>query len=704
MATKLRFPAGHAPLIALPVLVLDFETTGLDVRNDRVVQIGALAMEGGRLLKQESLDELVNPGKPIPAPASRIHGISDEAVREAPAFPEIAPRLFDLIEGRVIVGHHIAFDLAVLRHEAARVGLPWSTPPFLDVGHLASALIAELPDPGLETIASFLRVEVEGRHNAMDDCLTTARLWAALLELLQAENVRTLAEAEAVARRREDLVQREVEAGWHSLPGSADQGADLASGSRVDPFVFQHRLVDHMSKPVHFIDPGAKLREAARQMSEKRIGALLVGVENARPDGIITERDLLRVAADADRYFDSLTVASAMSSPVETMNESDLLYQALGRMDRLRIRHICVVDDTGLPTGVLSQRDLLDHRARESVMLDDALQMAEDLPALAASYARVPEVAALLVAEGSSGDQVARFVSQELCVLTARASAISIANMRSDGRGSAPGPWCLVVLGSGGRGESLLGADQDNALIHNGDEDADSWFETMGVEMAQILDACGVPLCKGGVMVKNREWRGSEEVWRKRLQGWLEKARPEDLLNIDIFFDLVPVAGRVELAHSLRKQAITAAADSPAFLSLLAESVQRVAPRLSFFGRLPGEEGRLDLKRDGLLPLVSLARTLALSVGTTARTTSERLRAAAAFGNLPDGDSEALVRLHQQLLSWVLRQQLLDLDEGLRPSGRVEGRRLASSERKDLAAGLKRLNAIVGELQGLMVR
>ena len=182
------------------------------------------------------------------------------------------------------------------------------------------------------------------------------------------------------------------------------------------------------------------------------------------------------------------------------------------------------------------------------------------------------------------------------------------------------------------------------------------------------------------------------------------KARPEDLLNIDIFFDLVPVAGRAELARSLRKQAIQAAADSPAFLSLLAESVQRVAARLSFFGRLPVEEGRLDLKRDGLLPLVSLARTLALSVGSTARTTSERLRAAAAFGNLPDGDSEALVRLHQQLLSWVLRQQLLDLEEGLRPSGRVEGRRLASSERKDLTAGLKRLNAIVGELQGLMVR
>jgi DNA polymerase-3 subunit epsilon/CBS domain-containing protein len=702
MIGKLPSPGGHAPLIALPVLVLDFETTGLDVRSDRVVQVGALAMEGARFLEGDSLDLLVDPGMPMPAASEKVHGISDKMLEGAEGFTDIAPRLLALLAGRVVVGHHIAFDLAVLRHEAGRAQLPWREPPALDIGHLAGALFPELPDLGLETLASFLEVEVEARHSAMGDCLTTAGLWKALLDHLLARDVRTLAQAQSFAQRRQDLLLRETEAGWHSRPGQAREEAGPEGRPRIDPYVFEGRLGDHMSKPVHFIESGAKLREAARMMSEMRIGALLVGSAGAPPEGIITERDLLRVAADADRYFDSLTVASAMSSPVETMKEGALLYQALGRMDRLDIRHLCVVDDAGLPLGMISQRDLLDHRARSSVMLEDALQTAEDLQALAAAYGRVPDVAALLAAEGTDGRQAARFVSQELCALTARAAALSLAKLRANGKGSPPGSWCLVVLGSGGREESLLGADQDNALIHDGGEEADAWFEEMGKELAQMLDACGVPLCKGGVMAKNPAWRGSETFWRERVGGWLAKAHPKDLLNVDIFFDLVPVAGRLEMAWALRKEAVERASETPAFLGLMAQSVQGVSPRLSLFGKVHSEEGRVDLKRDGLLPLVSLARSLALRAGSTERTTPERLQAAARAAILPEGDAEGLIELHERLLTLVLRQQLSDLEQGLRPTGKVIWKDLGSLEKRDLTAGLKRLNAVIGDIHGYL--
>ncbi|NIQ54668.1 MAG: 3'-5' exonuclease, partial [Gemmatimonadetes bacterium] len=82
---------------------------------------------------------------------------------------EALDRLSLLLDGRVVIGHHVAFDLAVLRFEAARRARPWSEPPALDTAHLAAALEPGLPDLGLESVASWLGVSIAGRHTASGD-------------------------------------------------------------------------------------------------------------------------------------------------------------------------------------------------------------------------------------------------------------------------------------------------------------------------------------------------------------------------------------------------------------------------------------------------------------------------------------------------------------------------------------------------------
>ena len=116
-------------------------------------------------------------------------------------------------------------------------------------------------------------------------------------------------------------------------------------------------------------------------------------------------------------------------------------------------------------------------------------------------------------------------------------------------------PWCVLVLGSGGRGESLLSADQDNALVHAGSEADDAWFAALGFHMADLLDEAGVRRCQGGIMASNREWRCSTTVWRDRVARWLRRSSPEDLLHVDVFYDLMPVAGTLELARELHAAA-----------------------------------------------------------------------------------------------------------------------------------------------------
>jgi DNA polymerase-3 subunit epsilon/CBS domain-containing protein len=686
-------------LAALPAVVLDLETTGLDVTRERVVQVGAVTMAGAKILEEPRLDQLTNPGMPIPPSATRIHGISDRDVAGAPDFAAVAPALQEIMSGRVVIGHNTAFDLAILRHEAARAGIPWQEPAALDLVLLAGALEPSLPDLALETVTRLLGVSIEGRHTAMGDCLATAQAYSRLLPRLREEDVRTLGEALALSARRTDLVQGQIQARWHLVPGEAVV-VPPPPLTRIDSYIFERRLDELMSAPPVSVDRRASLREAARTMCEGRVGAVLVGAAGAAPEGILTERDLLRTVAQGERDLDSIRVAEAMSAPVETMSGEELLYRALGRMDRLRIRHLCVVDPNGAAIGMLSQRDLLHHRASAADVLGDALAEAHEVPALAAAYSQVPDAAARLVGEGLGGIDVARVVSNEVRGLTARAAEIAAASLEAEGRGPAPAPWCLMVLGSGGRGECLLSADQDNALIHGASETDDPWFAEFGARIANLLDDAGLARCSGGVMAANREWRGTVEDWRARVNGWLSRARHEDLMHVDIFFDLVAVAGEASLARDLHAQAVAAASHTPPFTNLLAEWVSSLTPLFAMFGRIRTVEGRVDLKRSGLMPLVGIARTLALRAGSSARSTPDRLRDVAAAGRIAESDASTLIAMHAELLDFVLAQQLQDLHDGVRPSSRVLLRRLGKEDARRLRRQLHRLDEILRGLRG----
>lgn len=85
--------AGATPLIGLDVVVLDTETTGLDIRKDRIVQIGAVRMEGVEIQADKRFERLVDPGIPVPDVSRRVHGLGDEDLRGAPGFAEVGPEL-----------------------------------------------------------------------------------------------------------------------------------------------------------------------------------------------------------------------------------------------------------------------------------------------------------------------------------------------------------------------------------------------------------------------------------------------------------------------------------------------------------------------------------------------------------------------------------------------------------------------------------
>jgi DNA polymerase III epsilon subunit family exonuclease len=185
----------QTPLAGLSALALDTETTGLDPVRDRIVQLGAVRLHGGELLRDQAIDLLINPGRRIPAVSTAVHGISDRMVQNAPPYAEVAPEIMAALKGVALIGHHTVFDLAVLRRASASIGMDWQDPPWLDTALIYSALYPEARLFDLDAVAQHVGVAIRGRHTALGDALATAEIYLKLLPDLEAHGIVTLGQA-----------------------------------------------------------------------------------------------------------------------------------------------------------------------------------------------------------------------------------------------------------------------------------------------------------------------------------------------------------------------------------------------------------------------------------------------------------------------------------------------------------------------------
>ncbi len=200
------------PLSRLVAVAFDLETTGLDPKRDEIVQIGAVRILGGRLLRGEIFDQLVDPGRPIPAGSTRFHGITDPMVEDAPP-PAIALARFKTFVGEaILVAHNAAFDLAFLRRKEELAGVRFDN-PVLDTLLLSAVLDPEIGDHSLDAAAARHGITVRARHTALGDAVATAELFLALVPRLRRRGIESLGEALAACRREARRRQRIVGAG-----------------------------------------------------------------------------------------------------------------------------------------------------------------------------------------------------------------------------------------------------------------------------------------------------------------------------------------------------------------------------------------------------------------------------------------------------------------------------------------------------------
>lgn len=178
----------------LEFVVVDVEATGAKTPPNRIIELGAYRIRQGRIV--DSFLTLVNPEIPIPRFVMALTGISNEMVKQAPVFAEVAPRWLDYIGDAVLIAHNSPFDTSFLNHEVARVypGHRMVNSDLCTV-KLARRTLPGLRNYRLDTVADHFSIPILHRHRAGSDALATAEVFLHLLTRLQENGVTDLAGA-----------------------------------------------------------------------------------------------------------------------------------------------------------------------------------------------------------------------------------------------------------------------------------------------------------------------------------------------------------------------------------------------------------------------------------------------------------------------------------------------------------------------------
>lgn len=461
--------------------------------------------------------------------------------------------------------------------------------------------------------------------------------------------------------------------------------------------VFTRLVRDHMGPAPVTVPLGTPCEEAVRRMRDAKADSVVVVDADGAPLAIVTEQDVVRRLTF--RVAGDTPVDQVMTAPLQLIRDDELLYHAIAQMRRGRLRHMPVVDAHGGVVGGLQLHHALAMAAQQMVSQIDILTHSETVEGMKHTKQAQVEVAKQLCADAVPAPEVQALLSRINNDLYRRIVDLCLRQMVDDGWGEPPVDFDVIVMGSGGRGESFLYPDQDNGFILEDYPDdqhrnIDPWFIELAERMTQALDQVGFDFCRGHVMATNALWRKSISQWRNQIRRWVGKGAGTALRLADIFFDFVPAHGRGALTAELRAF-VTEAARRPFFLREMFKQGEMHDVALGPFNRLlldkleGPNKGKLNLKMTGTLPLVGAVRIAALSNGVRVTSTLGRVAELFEQGALSSDEQDYLSGAYRHITNLLFRQQLRDYENGARVGNHVAVEALSKRERDMLIDGFR---------------
>jgi CBS domain-containing protein len=382
-----------------------------------------------------------------------------------------------------------------------------------------------------------------------------------------------------------------------------------------------------------------------------------------------------------------------MTRPLKTIESDAPAFSAVRLMVDENIHHLPVVA-AGKIVGVISATDLLHHQTHHPIYLRGVIEKLDE-PAAFGHYApAITALAETLFQSGLGALQISQIVSGLNDALVKR-----VVYLAEQTLGGPPAPYAWIVFGSEGRMEQTLLTDQDNALAFDGATDeCRAYFGALSKRVVDGVIQAGFPPCAGGFMATN--WSKPLAEWQQLFAQWIRLPEPQALLDAAIFFDFRVVAGALSLEPL--EEIIATAKNERRFLAHMLNGALAFHPPLGFFNRLRADNGKVDLKKGGITPIVGLARVAALAAGSRERATVARLASARpADAVLNQESAQALgeifplflrVRLRAQLAAWKNNQPL---------DHRVDLAELSAFERRQLKEAFILVKRVQQELRAV---
>ncbi len=450
------------------------------------------------------------------------------------------------------------------------------------------------------------------------------------------------------------------------------------------------RIAEIMRTPPVICGYMDSVGKIAETMSENDVSSLVVMAPNGAPQGIITEKDLVKRVLTRDPLeIKEIKAHQIMSENLIAVEPNDFSYQALLLMAKHSIKHI-VVTREGTLVGIVTMRDLIRSRQSGALSIVNTIESRYSIEDLSDAVEDIDRMLQALIAERAYASEICLLITEFYDRLTRRIILMAEDEMTAE-HGPPPVKYSFINMGSSGRLEQYSRTDQDNGIIYEDapegadPEEIQRYFLALGEKIVDGLAFCGFEKCEGLVMANNPEWCNSLSAWCQLNKWWIEELHPENIRKMTIFLDFRHICGESELTNRLKAFVSEAYRTANTALLFLAEDDLRHKAPLNVFRQIVTEKGgehhnQVNLKGTGSVHIVDCIRLFALQDSIQETSTFGRLEALKGGTVLKNDDIEFIEAAHENLMMFRIQEAAEKMSRGEQPNNYINPYLLTKKE------------------------
>lgn len=354
------------------------------------------------------------------------------------------------------------------------------------------------------------------------------------------------------------------------------------------------------------------------------------------------------------------SVASIMSSPISSIDQHALVFEAIALMQEKSLNYLILTNEMRMPVGIVGVKDLLLFQKWPLTLLVKRIEESLSINDLKDIVEYIPHFVSVLLESGAKSVQLLKIISTINDLITKRVIDLKILEL-----GNISTPFCFVVFGSEARCELTFVSDQDNGIVfrpnydevpQNGEQE---YFTKLGNEICKSLEELGRIPCSGGVMASNPKWCQSLLSWQKTIVEMCKNASSNDLRELTIFSDMRVIYGDRSLVDQLKFFVQKELKNNSILFYNLVNVLLESRPPIGVFG-LQFENDSSDFinLKTSIVPLVNLVKIYSLNSVVTEENTLLRLRELVDRKIISKATHDELEMSYQLIMQIRLRWQL----------------------------------------------